>query len=410
MGGRYRVLYLDTAPTVGGSVVSLYQLLRGIDRTLYKPIVVVYAPHAYVSKFRGLGADVVVLDAYGAQDHRPAWSKAVKHSVPAGWLRRIARGSTLYHTVGFTMLLMSTTWPRARALRRIIIDKRIDLVHTNIRVGHDREGIVAARMAGVPCVCHIRHFERLNWFDRKLAETVGAFIYISESVQRSHLEAGVPCGEGCVVYNGLNISDFVGPLDVSLGRRSFHLTDHDLAVGIVGRLERWKGHEILLRAMTQVVDAVPNAKGVVVGDSVPHEPHYGDELLALRGELGLGDRILFSGFRPDIPTVMSALDVVVLASVAPEPFGRVLIEAMAAGKPVVATDAGAVREIVDDGVQGLLVPPEDVSALASAIIHILTRPDLAAAMGHAGRARARDRFNEQQYVDGVQAVYRELLS
>jgi glycosyltransferase involved in cell wall biosynthesis len=319
-------------------------------------------------------------------------------------------GARLFHALGFVLLLTGSIWPRARALRRIIVEKRIDLVHTNIRVGHDREGIVAARMAGVPCVCHVRHFERLNWYDKRLGGMADALIYISKAVQTSHLEAGVARRKGRVVYNGLDIADFVRLLDAPQGRKTFGLSDDDLVVGVAGRLERWKGHEVFLRAMAQVVDAVPQAKSVVVGEPVPHEPGYYRELLVLRDELGLADRVLFSGFRRDIPSIMSALDVLVLPSSSPEPFGRVLIEAMAAGKPVVATDAGAVREIMEDGVEGFLVPPGDVQALTRAIKHILTHRDSALVMGRKGQARVRDHFSVQQHVDGVQAVYDELLA
>ena len=409
---KYRVLYLDTAPTVGGSVISLYQLLRKLDRTRYDPVVVAYAPHAYIQEFRALGADVIEWDVYASQStliHRSTWASGAKESAPARWLRSAAWGSRLYHTLGFVALLLRSVWPRARALRRLIAEKHIDLVHTNIRVGHDREGIIAARMAGVPCVCHVRHHERLNVYDRRLAEAVDALIYISEAVQRSHLEAGVDRQTGRVVYNGLEISEFDHAIDAERDGRDFALSGDDLAVGIVGRLERWKGHEVFLRAMAEVVKTVPEARGVAVGDMVPHDPDYRSELLALRDELGLADRVFFSGFRPDISAVMSALDVLVLASTRPEPFGRVLIEAMAAGKPVVATDAGAAREIMEDGVQGVLVPPGDVTSLAHAIERILTCPDLAVAMGQKGRARVRERFTVQQYVDGVQAVYRDVL-
>ena len=412
MDSTYRVLYLDTAPTVGGSVISLYQLLAKLDRVRYEPVVVVYTPHAYVPRFRALGADVIVWDVYGergTRDRRPAWIGGARESRPVRWLRSMGWGSKLYHMLGFVLLLIRSVWPRARALRRVIVEKRIDLVHTNIRVGHDREGIVAARMAGVPCVCHVRHFERLNWYDKKLAGMAATLIYISEAVQRSHLEAGVARQKGQVIYNGLDISGFASMKRAQYSKFPLNQTGDDLAVGIVGRLERWKGHEVFLRAMPEVIDAVPGAKGIIVGDAVPHEPDYRNELLMLRDELGLADRVLFSGFRPDIASVMSALDVLVLASSSPEPFGRVLIEAMAAGKPVVATDAGATREIVEDGVQGVLVPPGDAKALAHAIVHILAHPDLAAAMGREGRARVRDRFNAQQYVDGVQAVYCDVL-
>jgi len=407
---KYRVLYLDTAPTAGGSVISLYELLRKLDRSRYEPVVVLYAPHAYVDNFRALGLDVIVWNAYTVHDHRPAWVRETRKSAPIRWLRQTAWGSTLYHALGFGALLMRRVRPRARALRRLIGQKKIDLLHTNIRVGHDREGIIAARMAGIPCVCHVRDFEELNWFDKKLAGMVDAFIYISEAVQECHLKAGVPRQKGCVVYNALDIAAFTDALDAPRGRESFNLAGNELAVGIVGRLERWKGQEVFLRAMPLVKNAVPNVKGIVIGDPVPYEPGYRQLLLALCDELGLSKHVIFSEFRQDVPIVMSALDVLVLASITPEPFGRVLIEAMAAGKPVVATDAGATREIVEDGVHGLLVPPGDAQALADAIIRILTHRDLAAAMGQAGQARVRARFDVQQHVDGVQAVYHQLLA
>ncbi len=409
MARKHRVLYLDTAPTAGGSVISLYELLKKLDRSCYEPVVVVYTPHAYVDRFRDLGVDVVVWNAYGAGDHRPVWARETTQSAPVHWLRQTAQGSNLYHGLGLAMLLMRRVWPRAKALYHIIRQQGIELLHTNIRVGHDREGIVAARMAGIPCVCHIRDFEQLNWFDRKLAGMVDAFIYISEAVQRPHLEAGVPQEKSRVVYNAVDISAFAGTLDVRHVRKGFNLTDDDQAVGILGRLEPWKGHQVFLRAMALVKDAVPSAKGIVIGDPVPYEPDYRDLLLASCAELGLSERVTFRSFRLDVPAVMSALDVLVLASISPEPFGRVLIEAMAAGKPVVATDAGAVPEIIEDGIQGLLVSPGDVQALAEAIIHILTHRDLAVAMGQQGQARVREHFNLQQYVDGVQSVYRDLL-
>jgi len=161
--------------------------------------------------------------------------------------------------------------------------------------------------------------------------------------------------------------------------------------------------------MSLVKDHVPNAKGVVIGDPVPYDLAYRDMLSALRDRLTLSEHVVFSDFRQDMPSVMAALDVLVLASTSPEPFGRVLIEAMAAGKPVVATDGGAVREIIDDGVHGLLVPPGDETALAQAIVHVLTHHELAAAMGLSGRERAKERFDVRQYVDRVQAVYDELV-
>jgi glycosyltransferase involved in cell wall biosynthesis len=161
--------------------------------------------------------------------------------------------------------------------------------------------------------------------------------------------------------------------------------------------------------MAQVKDVVPQAKGIIVGEVAAESPGYLDALLTLRNELALADQVVFSGFRMDVPVVMSALDILVLASTSPEPFGRVLIEAMAAGTPVVAADAGAAREIIEDGVQGLLVPPGEAGAMARAIIYLLTHRDTAILMGQRGQDRVQKRFGVQQYCDNVQSVYRALL-
>lgn len=403
------VLYLETGLGVGGAVISLYELLKGLDRTRYQPIVVTYTNHAYVDKFRALGAEVVVWDMAQVADHRPKWARAARESLLARWLRKTRWGRAVYHGTGLAFYFARRLWPRVRALRRIIAEKQVRLVHTNIRVGHDREGIIAAFLTRRPCVCHVRHFEYLGWVDRRLAALASRFIYISEAVRKSHLQSGVPCHKGLVVYNGLDVAAFVSALDREKGRQSFDLSPDDLAVGIVGRLDAWKGQELFLRAMAQVKEEVPRAKGIVVGEVAAENPGYLDVLLALRDDLGLAHCVDMAGFRMDVPVVMSALDVLVLASTSPEPFGRVLIEAMAAGKPVIATDAGAAREIIEDGVHGLLVPVGDAASMARAIIYLLTHREIALLMGQKGQTRVRERFGMQQYTDGVQRVYRELL-
>lgn len=406
---KHRVLYIDAAPDVGGSVISLYELLKGLDRTCYEPIVVTYSPHRYVNKFRELGAEVITWDVYKMPDHRPAWVGQVRESKFAQWLRKSSWGSNLYHGLGFGLFFMRRLWPRAKALQRIIIARKIDLVHTNTLLSRDREGIMAAKLAHRPCVCHVRDFEQWNWFEKQLARMVSRFIYISEAVQNHYLELGVPCPKGRVVYNGLDILAFIGALDPEKGRRNLGILPDESAVGIVGRLDKWKGHEVFLKAMALIREVVPKVKGIIVGEPPRNKPEYLEDLVALRDSLGLGDCTILSGFRMDVPAVMSALDVLVLTSTSPEPFGRVLIEAMAAGKPVVAADAGAVREIIEDGVHGFLVPAGDAVALAYAVIHLLTHRDLGFIMGQNGQARVRERFNLQQYVSGVQRVYCELL-
>jgi glycosyltransferase involved in cell wall biosynthesis len=255
----------------------------------------------------------------------------------------------------------------------------------------------------------VRDFETLDWVDRILTGWVDTFVYISRTVQASHVRAGAPAQKGRVVYNGIDVQEFAAGTDREDGRKALGLAETDRVVGLVGRLEPWKGHRVFLRALAEVREHLPQCRGLIVGDPVPYEPGYPAELVTLCRELDLEGHVIFSGFRQDVARVMSALDVVVLASTRPEPFGRVIIEAMAAGRPVVATDAGASREIIDDGVQGLLVPPGDAEALCRALVHVLSEPRTSAEMGRLGRERVRSRFNLRQYVEGVEGTYEHVL-
>ena len=319
-------------------------------------------------------------------------------------------GSRVYHGLGLGLWLVRRGLPRASRLLSVARKYGASLVHTNIRVGHDREGIIAAWLGRLPCVCHVRHQESLGWFDRRLAGSVDQFIYISKAVQESHLSSGIGQDRGRVVYNGVSTADWRRALDPARGRELLGVRPGVPLVGIVARLDSWKGHAVFLRAMARLKEIAPEARGVVVGDAPPELPEYRQGLETLSDQLGLAETVSFVPFQTELAPVMSALDVAVLASTTPEPFGRVLIEAMAAGRPVIASDSGASREIIDDGQQGVLFPPGDHDALTRAIARVLSDPALAAEMGRRGQVRVEERFDSAQYVAGVEAVYQDVLA
>ena len=173
--------------------------------------------------------------------------------------------------------------------------------------------------------------------------------------------------------------------------------------GVVGRLEARKGHRFFLEAMRRVVDRVPAAMGLIVGEGKEKET-----LLAQRDALGLHDAVRIVGYWPDLTEALAALDVFVLPSLM-EGHPLAILEAMAAGKPVVATDVGGNAEAVEPDATGLLVPPADAEALAGAIVSLLEEPERARQLGAAGR-RSLDRFslgaavraNEEMYLQRYQ--------
>ncbi len=161
-------------------------------------------------------------------------------------------------------------------------------------------------------------------------------------------------------------------------------------VGIFSRLAPWKGQHVLLEALA----LLPDVQALLVGEALfQDEQHYAHQLRERAAQPDLAGRIHFLGFRDDVPVLMQLVDVVVHTSIAPEPFGRVIVEGMLARKPVIATQAGGALEIVRSGKTGLLVPPGNPSALAQAIRYVLDNPDQAHQLAQAAYEEARMRFS-----------------
>jgi glycosyltransferase involved in cell wall biosynthesis len=180
-------------------------------------------------------------------------------------------------------------------------------------------------------------------------------------------------------------------------------------VGLVGRISPWKGQHIFIQAAALVNQRFPHARFFIIGAALFGEDQYEQEVRQLPRQLGIHENVEFSGFRNDIGRAIAELDLLVHASTIGEPFGQVIIEGMAAGKPVVATNGGGVPEIVEDGRTGILVPMADIEAMASAICRILSDPASAKAMGLRARQSVADHFTIEQTARRVEAVYAELL-
>ena len=214
-----------------------------------------------------------------------------------------------------------------------------------------------------------------------------------------------------VVYSGLNrASRVIHDGIVSDDHADSHTAEAGPLVGMVGRLSPWKGQHVFVEAAARVHAQLPQCRFQIVGSAMFGEEAYAAQLREQADKLGLSDYLEFTGFREDVKALMRRFDIVVHASLTGEPFGQVVVEGMAAARPVVAARGGAIPEIIEDGVTGLMVAPGDPQALAEALLSLLNDPDKAHAMGQAAHRHVKKRFTIEQTAHKVEAVYSALLS
>jgi glycosyltransferase involved in cell wall biosynthesis len=399
---KRRILYVQ-APSGGGSIISLYELVRGLDTHLYAPITLFYRKNSYCEQFEALGAKVIILQE---RPSRPATAQshlATRARRYGAWRRHIVR--PIYQIV-------CQDWPLVRRIARVIRARAIDLVHHNNNLPVNRAAVIAARFTTTPQICHVRWFNNLSFVDKWLARSVKAFVYNSRAVEACYHYQGIAPHKGQVVYNPINLEAFTQPIDISTIRAEFGLTIHDVVISNVGRLDWWKGQDYFLEALAETVHSVPQIKALIVGEVEPglQQQKYYKRLQHLVTTLRLSNNVIFTGFQTNIPQLMAASDIIVHSASAPEPFGRVVVEAMAACRPVIATAAGGVLEIIEDQVNGFLVPPQNSLAMAKAILHLLNNPEQARTVALRAQQHVRKRFSIQQHIMAVQRMYQHILA
>jgi glycosyltransferase involved in cell wall biosynthesis len=297
-------------------------------------------------------------------------------------------------------------------LVRTMCSGKFDIVHTHMFAANFL-GRLAALLAGVPVIVSTVQLiaEREKWWeillDRALQLKTGMMITSSEAVRRSFIERGIREDKITTIYNGIDFSKFDSIDRVEARNRirpELGLKDSTFLVGTVARLQRVKGVECLIEAANHIVESVPNARFLIVGDG-PQKA----ELQYRIKQLDLSSRFIFAGTREDVPAILSALDLFVLPSLS-EALGIAVIEALLMRVPVVATNVGGVPEVVKSGETGLLVPPKDPIRLGEAIAYVYSNRDRAIAMARAGERRVRGMFEISRLAQRQVELYEMLLA
>jgi glycosyltransferase involved in cell wall biosynthesis len=290
-------------------------------------------------------------------------------------------------------------------LRRRIREHAPDIIHTN-SLKSALYGGVAGRLARVPTVWHIRDRITTDYLPAPavhLVRVLSRFLPAAVIANSRETMNTLPRRwHASVLYNPI-LPDVLEARVPRRGSKSPALT-----VGMIGRLSPWKGQEVFLDAFTQAFRR-RDVRGRLVGSALFGEDEYASSLVERASALDISDQIEFRGFREDVLAELRELDILVHCSVRPEPFGQVVLEGLAAGVPVIASNAGGPAELITNGVDGILTTPGDVSELADALRMLADDANLRARIGAAGRRRSRD-FTPDKAVAQLLAFYAGVLA
>lgn len=366
------ILYIIWSLDIGGEEVILLELVKRLNKSKYQTLVCSLSPfNDLIEEFRKNGIKVAIIE------------KRFK----------------------FDLAII----PK---LMKLMKRYKIDLVHTLASTAN-YWGRLSARLKGIPIILakeanlEVKRSYIANQIDRYLSFFTDVII-VNSSATKEFLvkKKGIKPDKIIMIHEGIDVSEFNMQIDCSPQKREFNIGKDTPVVGIIGRLAPQKNHKMFLDAARIIFERLPQTKFLIVGGGALRET-----LESYSRKLGLASNVLFTGAREereDIIEMYKIIDVFALSS-SWEGSPYVLKEAMAAGKPIVATDVGGNSEIVTDGETGYIVPPENPEAFVEAILKILEDKELAKKMGLAGRRRMEQYFSVEKMVQQVEELYDSLV-
>jgi glycosyltransferase involved in cell wall biosynthesis len=387
------VCFLNHAAETGGAEFALARLVQSLDRSEWHPVVV----------FSEEGPAVDMLRADSVETY------VIPLGAGLGKVRRERMESVECLSGGKCLAAVNYVFKLACFFRQ----RGVDLVHTNSMKAHVLGG-VAARLLGIPLVWHLRDslhplclppmaLRLMRFFAKNLPD---ALVTVSRSVANDALN-GDDSKRAHVVYDGVSAECFSEVPAFGVARNG---TSRVWCVGIVGRLCEWKGQHLFLEAAADLVEKGLNIRFEVLGGPLFGQEQYAERLRLFAGASGLDRHVCFHGFVSDVSSRIREWDLLVHASTAPDPCPNVVIEAMAAGVPVVGVDSGGVPELLEDGACGFLFPTSDARALSQCIESALKDELKRSEIARAARIRAERCFRSERVAAEVAAVWRPLIN
>jgi glycosyltransferase involved in cell wall biosynthesis len=391
MASPQNILVVHNNNDFYGAEKVLLELLSRLDRSRFVPIVVLPTDTQHINR---LSPELEKLNIEC-------------FFIPLGVLRR--KYFKLHKLPRFSVEVLAGV----RQLVRLIRKRNIALVHTNTNT--ILASALAARLTGVPHVWSIHELmvepatvrNALHYMIPRFSTRV---VTVSQAVRDHMLKDAAKFADRFTFVRGaIDVEPFLNASGRARVRAEWGVKDDEVLIGMAGRVTRWKGQSVFVQAAKLIAGRHPRVKFAAVGGVFDTEKFYMDRFRQDVQASGLENKLTINDFRADMPDVFSAFDIFVLPSILPEPFGLVVLEAMASAKPVVATAPGGPSETVVDGETGFLVPSSDPGAIARALEELLADAQKRIRMGEAGRRRAREVFALPRYVAEFEELYDAVL-
>ncbi len=388
---KIKVLYITPSADLYGSDVCLLEMVKRLDKERFSPYVVLpYKGDLYTELSKLKGTRIEIMDLA---------------------VMRIKYAHPLRFFIFVWRFFLSSL-----RLYQLVKKNRIDIVHSNSSML--QVGGIAAFFAGKPHIWHVREItlrpKILNVFlSIVLSKLSTKILCITKAVQDSFISLDGFKTKAGVLHDCLDLIPYPKITDSRVLKKELGIENGFRVVGTVGRINFTKGHKVLLKAAEGVLQSFPRTIFLIVGGADERFGHHPvlEELKSLAKRLKIERNVIFTGFRKDVWEIISLLDIFVLPAVKPEGLGLSLVQAMALGKPVVATAQGGPLEIIDDHKTGILIPPNNSTILANVLVDLLKDSEKREVIGKAGQRVTSQRFDFEKswYMRKLEGLYYQVL-
>jgi glycosyltransferase involved in cell wall biosynthesis len=392
--------------TIGGSYYCLLEIVKHVDRDKYNSLVIFHDKNILIPEFERYSKVIILKNKKKGLVLKTDYPSLYQNAVKYPFVRPLLVIYQKMHN------FIRYAVPYYFEILYIMIKNKIDIVHLN-DAPKLTEWLVASKLFGAKCVSHLRGDWVATPFQTSMLKYYDRIIPISHSVASSVEKQKIDTRNFITIHDGIDIAAVLKKKhdsNVAL-KKEFQTPEDTCLLGLIGNIMQWKGQHVAVEAMKILKRAHANVRCLIIG-AVSHleeDKNYYEHLRKLVADYGLSDMVIFTGFRNDIPDLISLVDILIHTSVLPEPMGRVVLEGMLFSKPVIATAHGGPREIIEDGVSGFLVPQADPQSLADKIQYLLAHHDIWQKVGAAARKRVEDVFTIGSNVKAIERVYESLF-